>query len=267
LCILKGVYPRQPNKKLEGRNKTYYHSKDINYLAHEKILEKFREMKVAMKKYRRYMRRDDPEKAARIKESVPTYTLNHLVKERYPTFADAIRDLDDPLCLVNLFSSFQAHKLFSIPNERVAACARLAKEFNFYIIKSRSLRKVFLSIKGIYYQADVQGQTVTWVTPYQFTQKLPADVDYRVMLTFLEFYETMLRFVNFKLFSSVSLKYPPHINAEMEASQDSFSFKTMIAENKENSAETAIQDEKYKISDEFNKDETVLQMKNKYEKS
>lgn len=265
LCILKGVYPREPNKKLQGRNKTYYHTKDINYLAHEKILDKFQDMKMAMKKYKKYMRKDNPEKAKRFKENMPTYTLNHLVRERYPTFSDALRDLDDPLCLVNLFSTFQAHKLFDIPNERVQACARLAKEFNFYVVKSRSLRKVFLSIKGIYYQADVQGQTVTWITPYQFTQKLPADVDYRVMLTFLEFYETMLKFVNFKLYSSLNLKYPPKINKEVEDNQDSFSYQTMIVENKENSVELAIQDEKYKISDEFNKDETVQQMKNKYE--
>lgn len=264
LCILKGVYPREPNKKLAGRNKTYYHTKDINYLAHEKILEKFKAMKLAIKKYRKYMRKDDPEKAKRFKENMPTYTLDHLVKERYPSFMDAIRDLDDPLCLVNLFSVFQAHKLFDIPNDRVQVCAKLAKEFDLYVIKSRSLRKVFLSIKGIYYQAEIQGQTVTWVVPYHFTQKLPADVDYRVMLTFLEFYETMLKFVNFKLYSSLNLKYPPKINLEMEANSDSFSYSTMIVENKENSIETEIQNEKYKIDDEFNKDETVKQMNEKY---
>lgn len=265
LCILKGVYPREPNKKLQGRNKTYYHTKDINYLAHEKILDKFREMKIAMKKYKKYMRKDDPEKAKRFKENMPTYTLNHLVKERYPTFVDAIRDLDDPLCLINLFAVFQAHKLFDIPNDRVQTCMKLAKEFDLYVIKSRSLRKVFLSIKGIYYQAEIQGQTVTWIVPYHFTQKLPADVDYKVMLTFLEFYETMVKFVNFKLYSSLNLKYPPIVNTQLEANLDSFSYSTMTVENKENSIETEIQNEKYRISDEFSKDETVKQMKDKYE--
>jgi hypothetical protein len=27
--------------------------------------------------------------------------------------------------------------------------------------------------QGIYYQAEVQGETVTWMTPFQFPQKYP----------------------------------------------------------------------------------------------
>lgn len=46
------------------------------------------------------------------------------------------------------------------------------------------------------------GQAVTWLVPHQLTQVLPNDVDYRVMLTFLEFYATMLRFVHFRLYHS-----------------------------------------------------------------
>ena len=33
------------------------------------------------------------------------------------------------------------------------------------------------------------GETVTWLVPHAITQLLPSDVDYRVMLTFLEFDE------------------------------------------------------------------------------
>jgi len=54
----------------------------------------------------------------------------------------------------------------------VQNCKRLTVEFLHYIIESRSLRKVFLSIKGIYYQAEIDGQVITWIVPYQFTQKV-----------------------------------------------------------------------------------------------
>ena len=53
------------------------------------------------------------------------------------------------------------------------------------------------------------GQNITWVAPYQFNQKLPFDIDYKVIGTFKEFYIHLLRFVNFKLFSELEMKYPP----------------------------------------------------------
>ena len=40
------------------------------------------------------------------------------------------------------------------------------------MIHTRSLRKVFVSIKGIYYQAEIKGQTMTWLVPYQFSQRV-----------------------------------------------------------------------------------------------
>lgn len=46
---------------------------------------------------------------------------------------------------------------------------------------------------------------------------MPTDVDFRVMLTFLEFYQTLVGFVNFKLFNDVNLAYPPKLDAIKEA--------------------------------------------------
>ncbi|NWV64884.1 PESC protein, partial [Malurus elegans] len=85
---------------------------------------------------------------------------------RYPTFIDALRDLDDALSMCFLFSTFPRTGKCHV--QTIQLCRRLAVEFQNYVIASRSLRKVFLSIKGIYYQAEVQGQPITWITPYAF---------------------------------------------------------------------------------------------------
>jgi pescadillo len=57
LCILKGVYPREPKKKFKGNDKTYFHIKDLKILQHDQLLEKFRSIKAHLKKHQKYLGR------------------------------------------------------------------------------------------------------------------------------------------------------------------------------------------------------------------
>ena len=104
----------------------------------------------------------------------------------------------------------------AVPPKTIALCQRLCLEFEHYLIISHSLRKSFLSIKGIYYQATIQGQDILWLVPYKFVQRITGDIDFRIMGTFVEFYTTLLGFVNFRLYTSVGLVYPPRFNASSD---------------------------------------------------
>jgi len=220
LCIWKGIYPREPRNKKKvlksvTASTTFYYTKDIQYLLHEPLLQKFRDQKVLEKKISRALGRGDVTDAARFergaarpdKTGKPRYTLNHIIRERYPTFSDALRDLDDCLSMLFLFANLPSTT--AVPAKMIARCERLCMEFQHYLIVSHSLRKSFLSIKGIYYQANIQGEDILWLVPYKFNQRIVGDVDFRIMGTFVEFYMTLLGFVNYRLYTSVGLKYPP----------------------------------------------------------
>ena len=56
------------------------------------------------------------------------------------------------------------------------------------------------------------GQSITWVQPYAFNQRLPFDIDYKVIGTFREFYIALLRFINYKLYSDLGISYPPKLS-------------------------------------------------------
>ncbi|ONM62306.1 pescadillo-related, partial [Zea mays] len=217
LCILKGVFPRQPKKKVEGNHKTYYHTKDIAFLAHDPLIEKFREIKVHRRKVKKAVAKKNRDLADRLLNRPPTYKLDRLVLERYPTFVDALRDLDDCLTMVHLFAALPAVDGERVEVKRIHNCRRLSHEWQAYISRTHSLRKTFISVKGIYYQAEVQGQKITWLTPHALQQVLTDDVDFNVMLSFLEFYETLLGFVNFKLYHSINVNYPPILDPRLEA--------------------------------------------------
>lgn len=104
-----------------------------------------------------------------------------------------------------------------ITTAHTTTCAALCRQWAFYVAKARCLRKVFVSVKGIYYQAEIMGEAVTWLVPHSFTQSMPREVDFRVMLTFLEFYEVFMRFTLFKLYHMQGLAYPPVVDPVLDA--------------------------------------------------
>lgn len=227
LCIWKGIYPREPrNKKKASKSSsastTFYYTKDIQYLLHEPLLKKFREQKALEKKISKALGRGDAHDASRLERNAnrpeksgrTKYTLDHVIRERYPTFIDALRDLDDCLSMLFLFANLPATP--TVPAKMIARCERLCLEFEHYLISTNSLRKSFLSIKGIYYQATIQGQDILWLVPYRFNQRVTNDVDFRIMGTFVEFYQTLLGFVNFRLYTSIGLVYPPKFDKDMD---------------------------------------------------
>ena len=227
LCIWKGIYPREPrNKKKASKSSTasttFYYTKDIQYLLHEPLLKKFREQKALEKKISKALGRGDAHDAQRLERNAnrpeksgrTKYTLDHVIRERYPTFIDALRDLDDCLSMLFLFANLPSTP--TVPAKMIARCERLCLEFEHYLIVSHSLRKSFLSIKGIYYQATIQGQDILWLVPYRFNQRVTGDVDFRIMGTFVEFYQTLLGFVNFRLYTSLGLVYPPKFDAKRD---------------------------------------------------
>ncbi|BFZ53039.1 mRNA-binding ribosome synthesis protein nop7 [Savitreella phatthalungensis] len=219
LCILKGVYPREPrNKKKANKGSTapttFYYTKDIQYLLHEPVLDKFREHKIFARKLSKALGKQDFTGAKRLEANRPRYTLDHIIKERYPTFSDAVHDLDDALSMLFLFASMPTTD--KVSETVIANCDRLCREFENWVVRAHALRKVFLSIKGIYYRADVKGQEVTWLVPYRFSQQVPTDVDFRIMLTFLEFYQTFVGFVNYRLYTELGFIYPPKIDDALD---------------------------------------------------
>lgn len=167
------------------------------------------------KKIAKSLGRGEVGDAARLeKKGTVRISLDHIIKERYPTFIDALRDLDDALSLLSLFANLPATE--TVPPKTIALCQRLCLEFQHYLITTNSLRKSFLSIKGIYYQAAIQGQEILWLVPYKFVQRVTGDVDFRIMGTFVEFYTTLLGFVNFRLYNSIGLIYPPRFDTKSD---------------------------------------------------
>jgi pescadillo protein len=99
---------------------------------HDKLISKFREIKAHLKKHKKLLGRKETKLAEEHIAKTPKYTLSHIIKERYPTFVDALRDLDDALCLITLFASLPQHLTLEISKKEIYECETLTKEFMLY---------------------------------------------------------------------------------------------------------------------------------------
>ena len=266
LCILKGVYPREPRGRTPGNKKgqVFYHIKDVKALAHEPLLAKFREFRTFMKKVRKAAGRNEKDEAARKDSFAPTYTLHHLVRERYPRFVDALGDLDDALALTYLFAALPSRGRVSAKVTKKAQS--LAAQWGAYCSTTSAITKSFVSVKGVYMEATIQNTKVCWVIPHSYTQNIPTDVDFRVMGTFFEFYETLLGFVLYKLYTDIGVRYPlPVTSIELSGSTSILSANLhvlkKVLQQAGNSASNAITEAVEKQATQDEKKESVSSSK------
>lgn len=76
---------------------------------------------------------------------------------------------------------------------------------------------------------------------------MPIDVDYRVMSTFLDFYITLVKFVNYKLYLTDGYSYPPDaVTAENEVFAGEY-----LPYKIEKVHQNSDIEDKYKIDEEF----------------
>ncbi|GJD06563.1 Pescadillo [Galdieria sulphuraria] len=119
LCILKGIHPRVPKKKLRGSQRTVYLKKDIQFLAHDPLIQKTREMRAQRKKIKKAQSKNENLKVMSLLKNFPSYRLERIVLERYGTFRDALSDLDDALNILfmEVVICFNQRPFQSVPRD------------------------------------------------------------------------------------------------------------------------------------------------------
>ncbi|KAH9502880.1 mRNA-binding ribosome synthesis protein [Bulinus truncatus] len=91
LCIFKGIYPVEPlHKKKVNKGstavKTYYNLKDIQFLAHDQLITKFRERKHYIRRLSKAVAKKNKFAESIIRDNKPVYSLKSVIKERYLSF-------------------------------------------------------------------------------------------------------------------------------------------------------------------------------------
>ena len=211
LCILKGIYPRSMAKskaKDSGNEKQYFLTKEVKWLARDDVAQKGHAFRAWEKKMRRARaQRDKRQQKSLRKRWKPSYKLDATIRERYPTFADALKDVDDAMSMIYLFAflppEINSRTTIDFHRAHTSGLSERSQEivqrWCRYIERSKGLSKGFISIKGYYFEVVVDGQKTLFLAPHEYTAKFPRGVQQYMLLTFLEFYLELMKFVLFKL--------------------------------------------------------------------
>jgi len=95
------------------------------------------------------------------------------------------------------------------------------------------------------------GNEIVWLNPFNYPQKLTFEVDYSIMLSFLELYTSLLKFVNFKLFKDVGLEYPPRMEF---VDTPFFGLDSISIRNIQNQIESKAEVERQSVANDLNCD-------------
>lgn len=244
LCILKGIYPRsiaKSRQKDSGNTKQYYLAREVKWLVQDDIRSRLAAFEAWQKKVRRAkaQHRFETLKILQTNQKKPHYRLDATIKERYPTFMEALRDVDDAMSMIALYaalspeiksrSTIELHQ--ALPSGLHDKAKTIVEEWMWYVSKSHALSKSFISIKGYYHEAIVHGERIVWLMPHEYSCKMPTGVQQYILITFLEFYVEMMRFIMFKLKRDLQKDLEEQARAEddeIAANADEFEHAAMV---------------------------------------
>lgn len=229
LCILKGIYPRaleRSKQKQSGNEKQYYLSKEIKWLVRDHLSEKMMAYRAWEKKVRRMeaMGKHEELKLLQSPKVKPQHNLVATIKERYPYFIDAVKDIDDAMSMITLYAFLSPeiksnttvethHALTSGLHEHART---ICNEWTQYVKDAKVLSKGFISIKGYYFEAIIRNERVRWLCPHEYAHKFPSGIQQYVMLSFLEFYVELMKFILVKLNAELKQQQEEEEKHEME---------------------------------------------------
>ncbi|KAL2505214.1 pescadillo-related [Abeliophyllum distichum] len=190
LCVYKGVFPREPKKKVKGNHHTYYHIKDILFLKHDTLIEILRARRACKKKTKKAEAKKNLDLVERLNRQKPPLDLNRIVIERGVLAPVLIMTFS--MCFFDRANIFKLNEFI-----RVEDCVMSGKPI---FLAHINYRKPSFLLK-----AEVQRQTISWLTPHALQQVLSPEIDYKIMLTFLDVHEL------------INVEYPPILDPRLEA--------------------------------------------------